>query len=173
MSQVRAEDTPISGPIIAAKAKQFFEKLGIVGTFDASQGWLTRFKQRHGIREIGLHGDKVSCDNQAAEDFDNASAHSGESVLKSEDGNFFVKFLPPNVTALIQPMDQGVIASMKKRYRTNLLKKRIEEGGDLQGFWKDYTILDSIYDISTAWNAVKITTLVKSWRKILPNVEKR
>jgi len=91
--------------------------------------------------------------------------------MKSEDLNIFVKFLPPNVTALIQPMDQRVIASMKKNYKTSLLKKRIEEGNDLKSFWKDYTILDSIYDINTAWGLVKQTTLVKSWRKILLSVE--
>ncbi|KAL4104597.1 hypothetical protein QTP88_019891 [Uroleucon formosanum] len=68
-------------------------------------------------------------------------------------------------------MDQEVIASMKKNYRTSLLKKRIEEGNDLKSFWKDYTILDNIYDINTAWGLVKQTTLVKSWRKTLPSVE--
>uniref|UniRef100_A0A2S2QZ92 Jerky-like n=1 Tax=Sipha flava TaxID=143950 RepID=A0A2S2QZ92_9HEMI len=100
---------------------------------------------------------------------DNAPSHPVD--LKSEDGNIFVKFLTPNITAFIQPMDQRVIASMKKNYRKSLLEKRIEEGHDLKSFWKDYTILDSIYDINTAWRLVKQTTLVKSWRKILPSVE--
>lgn len=68
-------------------------------------------------------------------------------------------------------MEQGIIAYMKKNYRTSLLKKRIEEGNDLKSFWKDYTIIDSIYDINIAWGLVKQTTLVKSWRKILPSVE--
>jgi hypothetical protein len=40
---------------------------------------------------------------------DNAPSHPNEDILKSEDGNIFVKYLPPNVTAMIQPMDQGVI----------------------------------------------------------------
>ncbi|VVC41732.1 Hypothetical protein CINCED_3A018470 [Cinara cedri] len=35
------------------------------------------------------------------------------------------------------------------------------------GFDKDL----NIYDINTAWGLVKQTTLVKSWRKILPSVE--
>jgi len=88
---------------------------------------------------------------------DNAPSHPDD--LKLKDGNIFVKFLPPNVTALIQPMDKGVIASMKKNYRTSFLNKRFEEGNDLKSFWKDYTILDSIYDINTAWGLVKQTTL--------------
>ena len=68
---------------------------------------------------------------------DNAPSLPGALRLKSEDGNIFAKFLPPSVTALIQPMDQGVIASIKKKYRTKLLKKRIEEGDDLKTFFKD------------------------------------
>ncbi|KAF8777273.1 Jerky protein homolog-like like protein [Argiope bruennichi] len=69
LAQVLKEGTPVNGPIIAAKAKTFFELLGLKGNFDASSGWLTRFKQRHGIREIGLHGEKLSGDQQATDDF--------------------------------------------------------------------------------------------------------
>uniref|UniRef100_A0A2S2QI26 Jerky-like n=1 Tax=Sipha flava TaxID=143950 RepID=A0A2S2QI26_9HEMI len=36
---------------------------------------------------------------------DNAPCHPSESELR--DGEIYVKFLPPNVTALIQPMDQS------------------------------------------------------------------
>lgn len=307
LAQVRSEGTPVNGPIIAAKAKVFFDLLGMEGKFDASSGWLTRFKQRHGIREIGLHGEKLSGDQQAADDFqrefeefvskeklsfeqiysadesglfwkclptrtlafeserqapghksskerytimscsnvtgehklklavigkskkprsfkgtraenlpvdyfhqkkgwmdqtifkqwfdkifvfevrkhlktkklpekavlliDNAPSHPSTSVLKSSDGKFCAMFLPPNVTALIQPMDQGVIASMKRQYRTKLLMSKIEEGCDLKQFWKEYTILDSIYDIASAWESVRKSTLIKSWRKIFPKVE--
>jgi len=115
-----------------------------------NQGIFQEWFEKKFISQVREHLKSKNLPERAILLLDNASAHPGESVLKSEDGNFFVKFLPPNVTALIQPMDQGVIASMKKRYRTNLLKKRIEEGGDLQGFLKDYTILDSLYDINTA-----------------------
>lgn len=308
LAQVRSEGTPVSGPIIATKAKRFFDLLGLQGDFDASSGWLTRFKQRHGIREIGLHGEKLSGDQQAADNFkhdfaefvlseelsyeqiynadesglfwkclptrtlafeserqaaghksskeritimscsnaagshklrllvigkslkprsfkgtraenlpvdyfhqkkgwmnqqifqewfekifvpqvrkhldskklpqkavlliDNAPSHPIASVLKSSDGQIFAKFLPPNVTALLQPMDQGVIATMKRTYRTKLLMSKIEEGCDLKEFWKSYTILDSIYDIASSWDSIKPLTLVRSWRKLLPNVER-
>lgn len=43
---------------------------------------------------------------------DNAPSHPSEALLKSDDGKIFVIYLPPNVTALIQPMDQGVIAGL-------------------------------------------------------------
>jgi hypothetical protein len=46
----------------------------------------------------------------------NAPSHPRESILTSDNGLKVVVFappLPPNVTAIIQPMDQGVVASMK------------------------------------------------------------
>ena len=44
---------------------------------------------------------------------DNCSAHPSEDELVSADGKITAKFLPPNVTALVKPMDQGVIESIK------------------------------------------------------------
>jgi hypothetical protein len=38
INQVRSERTPVSEPIVSAKAKQFFEMLGLEGKFDASSG---------------------------------------------------------------------------------------------------------------------------------------
>jgi hypothetical protein len=40
---------------------------------------------------------------------DNA-VHQSENVLKSDNGKIVVKYLPPNVTALIKPLDGGVTA---------------------------------------------------------------
>lgn len=303
--QQRAQGTPVSGPICMTKAKYFFEALGMEGDFDASSGWFTRFKNRHGIREVGVKGELLSGDSEAAEQFksdfnkfveeegltpdqiynadesglywkclptrtlafknehgasgykaskerltimtcanvkgthklpllvigkakkprsfkgteaknlpvdyynqksawmncdifqnwfdtkfvpqvrkhlktiglekavlliDNAPSHPNENVLKSSDGKIFAKFLPPNVTALIQPMDQGVISALKRNYRSALLQKRIEEGNDLKSFWKDFTILDAIYEVNSAWGNTKSTTIVRSWKKIIPDI---
>ena len=45
---------------------------------------------------------------------DNCSAHPDESQIVSDEGLIVSKFLPTNVTSLIQPMDQGVLKSMKQ-----------------------------------------------------------
>lgn len=50
------------GAFIAAKTKQFIEMIHLEGNVDASSGWLTSFKQCHGIKEIWLHGKKLSGD---------------------------------------------------------------------------------------------------------------
>ncbi|KAJ8887326.1 hypothetical protein PR048_013541 [Dryococelus australis] len=56
---------------------------------------------------------------------DNAPCHPTEEEFR--DGYTFVKFLPPNVTGLIQPMDQGAIEATKWRYRKKLILSLLEQ----------------------------------------------
>jgi hypothetical protein len=70
-SQQRAQGIPVSGAICAAQAKYFFNELKLQGDFNASSGWLTRFKQRHGMRQITVQGEKLNCDEPAADEFKN------------------------------------------------------------------------------------------------------
>jgi hypothetical protein len=37
--------------------------------------------------------------------------------------------------------------------------------------WKKMTVLDAIYSVSRAWSCVNPRTLVRSWRKLLPDIE--
>ena len=69
---------------------------------------------------------------------DNCSAHPDEEELISDDGE--IKFLPPNVISLNQPMDQGVLQTLKKRHKKKLLRRLIIEddmGGSVVKFLKD------------------------------------
>uniref|UniRef100_A0A1B6I8X0 HTH CENPB-type domain-containing protein n=1 Tax=Homalodisca liturata TaxID=320908 RepID=A0A1B6I8X0_9HEMI len=54
----RAEGRSVNGPMCVQQAKILFKTLGMKGNFDASSGWLARFKDRHGIRTIG---DSMEC----------------------------------------------------------------------------------------------------------------
>lgn len=83
----------------------------------------------------------------------NAPSHAATSVLQSSDGQMFAKVLPLNVTPLIKPMDQGVIDTMKRTYTTKLLNQK---RCDLKEFWRNYTILDSTYNIVSAWDYIKL-----------------
>ena len=77
---------------------------------------------------------------------DNAPSHPSLEKLNAIDSRCIVKYLPPNVTALIQPMDQGVIEAIKKAYRKaflrELLVKEITDNSNIVQFMKQWTILD-------------------------------
>ncbi|OWK18149.1 hypothetical protein Celaphus_00008861, partial [Cervus elaphus hippelaphus] len=64
-NQQRAKGNPVSGPICAKRAEFFFYALGMDGDFNPSAGWLTRFKQRHSIREINIRNERLSGDETA------------------------------------------------------------------------------------------------------------
>ena len=53
---------------------------------------------------------------------DNCSSHQSEERLVSPDSLITANFLPPNVPSLIQPMNQGLLESLKWNYRKSLLK---------------------------------------------------
>lgn len=99
---------------------------------------------------------------------DNATTHPDAQYLKDKD--IRAVFLPPNVTSLIQPMDQGVLASLKKRYRRKLLSSLIltmEEDNDLLSKLKKIDLLDVIGWVTQCWDELEPITLVRSWRKLL------
>ncbi|GBL76776.1 hypothetical protein AVEN_53446-1 [Araneus ventricosus] len=84
-------------------------------------------------------------------------------------GEIKAYFLPPNVTSLIQPLDQGVPENLKRNYRKKLLGKLIEDlkKQRVTERLKEITLKDAVYWIAEAWEEIESTTLQKSWRKIL------
>lgn len=60
---------PISGPLLCEKALDFNQKLNGPLDFKASSEWLSKFKQRHGIRQLDVQGESLSGDDVASEAF--------------------------------------------------------------------------------------------------------
>lgn len=103
---------------------------------------------------------------------DNAPSHPEKETLKSEDGNITCFFLPANSTAILQPMDQSVIESLKKRYRKRFIRSLVsEEGTSLKDFWKGYNLKHVIDNISDCWDEIREETLKRSWNKLWPGTE--
>ncbi|GBM09189.1 Jerky [Araneus ventricosus] len=96
---------------------------------------------------------------------DNCRAHPSDAELRH--GNISAMFLPPNVTSLIQPMDQGIIQNLKMIYRKNFMRRLINAEGTLTEFQSSFTIKDAIYGLASSWNTVKPRTLRRGWRKLL------
>ncbi|GET64012.1 CENP-B homolog protein 2-like [Rhizophagus irregularis DAOM 181602=DAOM 197198] len=85
----------------------------------------------------------------------NARCHESENINSLS--NVKVHFLPPNTTSFLQPLDQGIIYSLKAQYRKLLCQNRIqaydfyEEGDPIP---PPIDIFDSINLIADAWKKV-------------------
>lgn len=76
---------------------------------------------------------------------DNCPDHPGEDELKNK--GFHVMFLPPNVTPLLQPMDQNAIQTVKMHYKKALLYKVLSKEGSVIQALKDV-----VFDLANAWD---------------------
>ncbi|XP_045139357.1 tigger transposable element-derived protein 1-like isoform X2 [Portunus trituberculatus] len=106
---------------------------------------------------------------------DNAPAHPPglEDDLLEEFQFIKVKFLPPNTTPILQPMNQQVIGNFKKLYTKALFQKCVEvteyTSLTLREFWKvHFNILNCINLIDKAWDGVTVRTLNTAWQKLWP-----
>lgn len=65
---------PVSGDMICEKARIFHHQItnSNIG-FNASRGWLDKFKKRHGIRRLKIAGEKLSSDEAAIGPFQQVS----------------------------------------------------------------------------------------------------
>lgn len=103
---------------------------------------------------------------------DNAPTHPNVEELRS--GDIKTVFLPPNVTSLCQPMDQGVLETLKKKYRRKLLSKLIhamDERSNTVEMLKQVNMKDVIFWISECWDEIETHTLARSWKILLSEDE--
>ena len=118
-------------------------------------------------RKIMLDFDhKMRASNKKAILFcDNAACHTSENMGLS---NTRISFLPPNVTSVIQPLDQGIIHAAKSHYRSQLIREMILEidtVGQVDEFAKGLTILKAMRMVKRALNNVTTTTITNCFRK--------
>ena len=85
---------------------------------------------------------------------DNCRAHPVIKTLKA----IKIVFLPPNTTSITQPMDQGIINSMKSIYRRTLIQDHMLKAIDnkVPFIWN---VLDAINLIHKAWRQTKVSTI--------------
>lgn len=91
---------------------------------------------------------------------DNCPAHPAIGGLKA----IQLCFLPPNTTAVTQPMDQGVIRSLKAKYRSRLIKliiKAIDSNKDIPKI----NVLDAMKLLTLSWEDVTENTVQNCFAK--------
>ncbi|XP_045129328.1 tigger transposable element-derived protein 1-like [Portunus trituberculatus] len=104
---------------------------------------------------------------------DNAPSHPRATEDWAD--NIEVLFLPPNITSLIQPMDQSVIATFKAYYQRHTMAQLVQTLDSnpevtIQQYWRNYNIKKGIDNITTAWNEVDNKTMNAAWSKVWPEV---
>lgn len=127
------------------------------------KAWMTSTLWSEIIQE--LDNDMVAKDKNILLFVDNASCHK----INFKPRNIEIEFLPPNTTALIQPLDQGIIHAFKAEYRKILVRKQIsaiERGVPLQTYIKSISILDVLHYIKRAWWLVKPETICNCFKKV-------
>ena len=77
--------------------------------------------QQQFVRSVRKFLNDKGLEKEAVLLLDNAPSHPTSAVLQSDDGMIKTMFLPPNTTAIIQPMDQAVLDPWQRRYNRKLL----------------------------------------------------
>ena len=86
--------------------------------------------------------------------------------------NINLIFLLPNETALLQPMDHGVIQSLKARYRRRIVRlciKVLDENKSLPKI----IILQAMKNLVSSWKAVPEKAIVNCFKKAIISHEKQ
>ncbi|XP_046142187.1 jerky protein homolog-like [Osmia bicornis bicornis] len=102
---------------------------------------------------------------------DNCASHK-LPINYVQDDHFIIKYLAPNTTSLIQPMDQGIIAKFKRSFRHKLTQRLVTYKSGAEQFFKTYTIKDCIDIISEAWSEVTCSNIRNCWNKIILRTDK-
>ncbi|GBM22402.1 Tigger transposable element-derived protein 6 [Araneus ventricosus] len=79
---------------------------------------------------------------------DNCTVHPEIKGLKP----ITVGYFPPNVTSILQPLDQGAIMSFKRNYRKLLFRRNISQLDEGEDYKVD--ILKALHLSKAAWNDV-------------------
>jgi hypothetical protein len=101
---------------------------------------------------------------------DNFSGHIVPDGLQ----NIRVENFEANLTAHVQPMDQGIIRCFKAHYRASFIERAIDkyDAGVTPSEIYDINQLQAMRLADTAWREVDATTIRNCWRKsgILPSM---
>ncbi|XP_061394910.1 tigger transposable element-derived protein 6-like [Musca vetustissima] len=105
---------------------------------------------------------------------DNAACHKLSDGINLN--NIKIVSLPANTTSLIQPLDQGIIRSLKCQYRKSIVAKQhlhLECGFSLEELAKTIDILEALKLVELAWEKVTAETISNCFKKAgsIPGIE--
>ncbi|XP_018430489.1 PREDICTED: tigger transposable element-derived protein 1-like [Nanorana parkeri] len=102
----------------------------------------------------------------------NAPGHPGNFDAVRTPLGVQIVYMPPNTTSLLQPMDQGVIATFKAYYLRQTFSEMVKvldrSGITMKDYWRSFNVLKGVNNINGAWEEVTANCLNRVWRKLLP-----
>lgn len=96
--QCRSANVPINGPLLKEKAEEFGRLLG--ENFTCSNGWLDRFKQRHGINFGKVSGEAKSVSLEVTDEWVTKQwpkireGYADDEIYNADETGVFYKLLP-------------------------------------------------------------------------------
>lgn len=96
---IRSRNIPVSGPLIREKALEFARAFGYEN-FQASVGWLNRFKERYGISAKQICGEANSVDLKQVNDWRTGEiaevikSYDASDVFNADEAGIFFQLLP-------------------------------------------------------------------------------
>ena len=91
---------------------------------------------------------------------DNARCHTASEPRLS---NVELKFLPPNATSKIQPLDAGIIAGFKSHYKKRYIKWILNNEMSNLDNKSTLSLIDAIRFIESSWNDITKDSILNSW----------
>ncbi|XP_042902295.1 tigger transposable element-derived protein 4-like [Parasteatoda tepidariorum] len=97
--EARSQNLPLTGHVLQEKAKVFADALGVTN-FASSNGWLTRFKKRHGIVCHKICGEEATVDKETVESFLSEKwpalrkNYAPRDIFNADETGLFFKALP-------------------------------------------------------------------------------
>lgn len=94
---------------------------------------------------------------------DNCSAHGSIDSMPSL-SHVEIQFLPPNTTSKLQPLDAGIIAAMKTRYRVLQMERALDlVDENVRNIYK-VDILTAMRWVKRVWNDLPSSVISNCWK---------
>lgn len=128
----RHRDIPLNGPILMEKAKELSQKLN-VEDFNASKGWLERWKARENIGFKRMHGEKKDADTSAAEHWKNNVLpqilldYNPDDIYNADETGMYYRAIPDGTLSFKK---ETVCGSKKSKDRVTALVTANMSGSD-------------------------------------------
>lgn len=118
--------------------------------------WLKWFDIMMAGRKVILLPDNFSAHEAAVAELE--ALPQGSGLVNTE-----ICFLPPNSTSRLQPLDQGIIASFKARYRKRWISYMLEQHELGFNALDTMNVLKAIQWSICAWDEVSAKTITNCW----------